>query len=313
MKNKSIKSLTGSEFLLFLFFVLVSCCLWLMLTLNQDYETDIKFNVSVKDVPEEVNMSSEQQTVLVRVRDRGTTLMNYKLEAFLPLSFDYSELVNKKGRLSLHSATMQKRVKKQLQSSTTVVSLYPDTLVFYTQESAVKFPVQFNGEIKPAKEYALGEVTLSPDSVWVFAPAALIDTLQFIPTQAFVKEEVRDTLVLDVPLVAADNVTCTPSQVTVTVPVYPYTRRNFDVPVHGIDFPDIYKLRTFPSRVQVQVNVSLDNYGSLNAADFEVGVSYLDVFGSESNKARVQLLRAPIGAKDVKIVPSEVEFIIEQK
>ena len=313
MKNRSVKSLSGSELLLFLFFVLVSCCLWLMLTLNQNYETDIEFNVSVKDVPEDVNMSSQQQQVVVRVRDRGTTLINYVLESFMPLSFDYSELNNKKGRLSLLSSVVQKRVKKQLQSSTAIVSLSPDTIVFYTQESAVKFPVALNADITPAKEYALGEISLLPDSVWVFAPASLIDTLRYISTEPFKREEVRDTLVFDVPLTMTDNATCTPSQVTVTVPVYPFTRKNFDVHVRGVDFPDIYKLRTFPSRVQVQVSVSLDNYELLNADDFEVGVSYLDIYGTDSNRACVQLLRAPLDAKDVKIIPSEVEFIIEQK
>ena len=46
------KKLKGSSLLPFLFFLLVSCCLWLSLVLNEDYETDIPFSVSILNVPE---------------------------------------------------------------------------------------------------------------------------------------------------------------------------------------------------------------------------------------------------------------------
>ena len=91
-----------------------------MLTLNQNYETDIRFNVTIKEKPEDVTFTSEGEEIVVRVRDRGTTLMNYKLESFMPISVNYSEFVNRKGRLLLPLSVLQKRIKKQLQSSTSL-------------------------------------------------------------------------------------------------------------------------------------------------------------------------------------------------
>ncbi len=314
MKNKSIKSLSGSEFLLFLFFVLVSCCLWLMLTLNQDYETDIKFSVSVKGVPDDVNIDSQDRSVVVRVRDRGTTLMNYKLESFMPLSVNYSELVNRKGRLLLPTAILQKRIKKQMQSATALLSMYPDTLIYYTQESAQRFPILFNGAITPARQYAVGDILLTPDSAWIFAPSQVADSIKCIYTQECVRGELRDTLVLTLPLDVPEGVnSCTPSEVTITVPVYPYAPKVFKLPVQELDFPETYKLRTFPSQVQVMLNVSMDKYNTVSADEFEVGVSYLDVFESESSTVAVKLLRSPDYATDVVLVPSEVEYIIEKQ
>ena len=136
-----------------------------MLTLNQDYETDIRFSVSVKGVPDDVKISSQDQEVLVRVRDRGTTLMNYKLGSFLPISVNYSEFLNKKGRLLLSAEMLQKNIKKQLSSSTTFLAFSPDTLIYYTQESATRFPVALNGAFKPARQYALGDVVLALPAV----------------------------------------------------------------------------------------------------------------------------------------------------
>lgn len=303
----------GRDMLLFLFFVLVSCCLWLMLTLNRDYETDIKFSLSVKEVPGDVSFSPQSEELIVRVSDRGTTLMNYKLETFLPISVNYSELVNRKGRLVLPVSALQKRVKKQLRSSTAILSMHPDTLLYYTKESAVKYPVQFSGAVVAARQYALGDVVITPDSVWVFAPSQVADTLKSISTEFLVKEELRDTLNITLPLAVAADVRCNPSEVNVTIPVYPYTQKSFELPVRGIDFPDTYKLRTIPSRVQVKMNVKSDDYKLVNADEFEVGISYLDIYGSESNRAELKLFRSPSWAKDIKIVPSTVEYIIEQQ
>lgn len=303
----------GRDMLLFLFFLLVSCCLWLMLTLNRDYETDIKFNISLKEVPEDISFSPQGEELIVRVSDRGTTLMNYKLETFLPISVNYTELVNKKGRLALPVSALQKRIKKQLRSSTAIVSMQPDTLLYYTRESAVRYPVVFNGEVAPARQYALGDIILSPDSVWVFAPANVADTLNAVFTAFFEKEELRDTLNITLPLEIAADASCSPAEVSVTIPVYPFAQKSFELPVHGIDFPETYKLRTFPSRVQVKLNVNSDDYKLVSADDFEVGISYLDIYGSDSNKAELRLLRSPSWVKDVKIVPSMVEYIIEQQ
>ena len=211
-------------------------------------------------------------------------------------------------------SALQKRIKKQLQSSTSLVTVYPDTLVYYTQESAVRFPVKVAGEFAPARQYAVGDIVVSPDSVWIFAPLQVVDTMRCIYTEARVEDELRDTLVYNVALAVPESVnSSTPAEVTVTVPVYPYSQKSFKLPVIGTDFPDTYKLRTFPSHVQVMLNVSMDNYNDISADDFEVGVSYLDVFDSESSQAPVKLMRAPHYAKDVIILPSEVEYIIEKQ
>lgn len=283
-----------------------------MMTLNQKYETDVKFKVVVKEVPQDVSFSSNGEELVVHISDRGTTLMNYKLNSFLPISVDYSELAKKKGRLYLSSSLAQKRIKKQLQSSTEIVSVTPDTLTYYTQESAVRCPVKVDADIFPARQYALGDVAVVPDSVWVFAPSRIADTLTVVLTEQFTKKDVRDTIRVNLQLNASNELNCNPSEVTVTIPVYPYSQKSFELPVLGIDFPDTYRLRTFPSRVQLKLDVDLNRYDLVKAEDFEIGISYLDIYGSNDNRTELKLLRAPSWVKDVKIVPSTVEYMIEQ-
>ena len=47
------------EFLIFLFFVFVSFCFWLLQVLNDDYETELSIPLRMKDVPENVVITSD--------------------------------------------------------------------------------------------------------------------------------------------------------------------------------------------------------------------------------------------------------------
>lgn len=313
MDLRKIKAPSGSELLLFLFFLLVSCCLWLMLTLNQHYETDISFPVHVKNVPEDAGFSYfEDNTIDVRVRDRGATLMNYSFEPFLPIIIDYSELHNKKGRLTISVSSLKKRIEGQLLSSTGMIAMHPDTLTYYTRESAQNYPVKTDITVKAARQYAVGEIKTIPDSVLVFAPLSVTDTLRYISTQHIEQEELRDTLTIDAKLIYADNVECHPQHVKVVVPITPYTEKTFEIPIQGVNFPAEYTLKTFPSRAKIVTNVNMSQLGKITADDFEVGVDYNDAISGTSDRLKLRLLKSPSTVNDIRIVPAEVEYLIEQ-
>jgi hypothetical protein len=68
------------EFLIFLFFVFVSFCFWLLQVLNDEYETELSIPLKLKNVPENVVLTSELPHELkIGVKDRGTVLVNYML------------------------------------------------------------------------------------------------------------------------------------------------------------------------------------------------------------------------------------------
>ena len=66
------------EFLIFLFFFLIAGGFWLLQTLNNDYEAEFSIPVRMKDLPNNVVLTSEPPSELrVRVKDKGTVLLNY--------------------------------------------------------------------------------------------------------------------------------------------------------------------------------------------------------------------------------------------
>ena len=61
------------EFLIFLFFFLIAGGFWLIQTLNNDYEAEFSIPVRMKDVPNNIVLTSEPPSELrVRVKDKGT-------------------------------------------------------------------------------------------------------------------------------------------------------------------------------------------------------------------------------------------------
>ena len=67
------------EFLIFLFFLLLSGAFWLMMALNETYEEELKVPVRLVGMPRNAVMTDEPaDTVKVTVRDKGFTLVTYK-------------------------------------------------------------------------------------------------------------------------------------------------------------------------------------------------------------------------------------------
>ena len=64
-------SRNSREFLIFLFFVFVSFCFWLLQILNDDYETEFSIPLRMKNVPNNVVLSIRLQLILRIMRAKA--------------------------------------------------------------------------------------------------------------------------------------------------------------------------------------------------------------------------------------------------
>ena len=220
IKNK--KLLPGREFLLFLFFFFVSCSLWLMMTLNKYYETEIKIPLRVKKIPDELYaVSTNDEQITIKLRDRGTTLLNYTMQTFLPITAEYKDFSKQNGRLTMSTSSIKKQIAGQLATSTEIISLSPDSIIYYTQESTKKYPVEIIGNISSAVQYETGEIKITPDSVWVFGAQSATDTMTFVYTEPINKTELRDSLNIDVKLKSKKGEKYNPEKVNKKIHITP--------------------------------------------------------------------------------------------
>lgn len=303
------------EFFVFLFFFFVAGGFWLLQTLNNDYETEFSIPVRLRGVPGNTVITSEPVPELrVKVKDKGTVLLNYMLgKNFYPITLDFSDYKATGNHVRIYSSQFEKKVMSQLNVSTHVVSMKPDTLEYiYATGKSRRVPVRLAGTVGAGRQYYLSDTIFTPDSVLAYAPEGVLDTITAAYTQPVKLENISDTLRQQVALLAHRGVKFEPAAVEMMLPVDIYTEKTVEVPLHGVNFPAGKVLRAFPSKVQVTFQVGLSRFRQITADDFHIHVSYEELLHLGSDKYTVVLKNVPKGVSQVRLHPEQVDFLIEQ-
>lgn len=304
------------EFLIFLFFMFVSFSFWLLQVLNDDYETEYTVSLRMKDVPDNVVLTSElPSNMKITLKDRGTVLVNYSLgQGLMPLTLDFAEYSDKGNQVRIPSMTLAKKISAQLSQSTKLVAIKPDTLEFiYTKGAAKTVPVKICGTITPERQYYVSDTIFSPDSVRVYAPKSILDTITAAYTKTIDFEEVSDTVRKRVSFASVKGARFIPDYSDLTLKVDVYAEKTVDVPVVGVNFPHDKVLRTFPSKAKVTFQIGLSRFMEVGADGFQVVVDYNDLQNEGGDKCKLQLKEIPKGVNHVRVNPNEMDYIIEQK
>ncbi len=305
------------EFLIFLFFFALSAVFWLLQTLNETFETEVVVPLKLNNVPSNLIITSDLPDELhVTVQDKGSILMKYLYgQPLTPVTVDYKnyDFGGMAGRVQVQEAEVRRAIAAQLFSSTRIQSIKPDTLeFFYNRGLKKKVPVLISGVIEPAQQYYLRHVVAKPDSVVVFAPSSILDTLRAAYTQNFYQAGLVESKNLQIPVRPIRGAKFIPDVLDVQIDVDIYTEKTVEVPIVGVNFPADKDLRTFPSKVKVTFKVGSKSYKSITADDFVLVISYEELINNESSKIPLHLKSIPEGVSSVRIHPSEVDYLLEQ-
>ncbi len=303
------------EFLIFLFFFLISAGFWLLQTLNNDYEVELSIPVRLKGVPNNVVITSENATELrVKVKDKGTALVNYMLgKNFLPISLEFSDYKTSGSHIRVFASQFERQVQARLSASSALLSIKPDTLDYiYATGKSKRVPVKFRGTVNAGQQYYIPDTLFLPDSVLVYAPQPILDTITAGYTEHIVLNNITDTTKYQASLAVVRGAKFIPDKIDLTFPVDIFTDKTVEVPVYGINFPADKALRAFPSKVNVTFKVGMSRYKSITGDDFVILVSYEELLKLGSRQYTVKLKSAPKDVKNIRISPEQVDFLIEQ-
>lgn len=307
MAKDFYKKLKGNNLLPFLFFLLVSCCLWLLQVLNEDYETDIPFSVSIHNVPEGIELVDGDETeVLVRLGDRGTVLAKYKLRKSHSLSVDFSDFKHRGGVLSLPMSQLKKQIAGVVEGTTSVVQYHDDTLYVKVVQSRKLLPVRLNGKIDAAEHYEITSVVIEPVDVMVSAMPDKLEKMEFVETDYTVKKYLKNDRTFQVNIATGDFMTAEPATVNIHVSVSPLKIKKVRVPVTMVNFPKSLFAMWLPNEVELVFEVSEANYEMIGPSDFAVQLDYNDVVANKGGYAPLKLVSTSPLVKNVVLKPSKI-------
>ena len=305
----------GREFLVFLFFLLAAFVFWYLTTMNQEYEMTYTVKLELKNLPNNLLVTEPlPKEMKVVLKDKGDKLIEYKARGVMKeLALDYHRQSNEMGRTAIYGAELHKLLSAGLASSTQIVSTSLDTLKYYVADArGVKLPLRLRGQIEADKQHMVEHVTITPDSVTVWAARQVADTMTAVYTPYVRYVGLVDSVKQIIKLDAGEwGVRYSPSEAVLNVGVSPYVGKSVMVPVEGYMFPYGQQLKTFPSKVKVSFRVSLNNFRQVTENDFKILVRYGQIRDNVSGKVMLGLDGMPDNVTDVVIEPSEVDYLIE--
>ena len=305
------------EFLVFLFFILVSATFWLLETLNEDYENEISIPVEYVNVPDNVVITSDVPSeIKARIADKGFTLFNYYIlsKKSEPVKVNFLDYQEKGNSVRITSTEIQKQLLKILESSSRLVSFKPEGFeMVYTRGQAKRVPVRLKGSVTAKQQYDITDIAFSPDTLTIYAPEDILDTIHVVFTAPISYHELSDNLSFDTEMTRPRNVKFVPDKVTVQVSVAQLTEKTVEVPIHTINVPAGKIMRTFPSKAKITFQTVLSNFDKVNASDFYICVDYNTLISSASNRCTLEASEYPSAIKHMGIWPAEVEYLIEDE
>lgn len=304
------------QILIFLFFLILSGIFWLILTLNQSYEYEIKIPYSIKGVPKNVVLTSnEVDTLKVTVRDKGWIILRYLYHERRSVWFNYKNYDRGNGGGIVSAAEVKRIVTQQLETSSIINTVKPDKIeFFYNNGERKRVPVRWAGRVIPEQLYFISHVQYMPDSVDVYTSKEKLDSIRVVYTEPLNYAGFRDTLVIDCKLAHMKDVKVVPEHIRIGFFTDVLTEESIDgVPVKAINMPAGKVLRTFPPKVKIHFVTGVSQFRTLRPEDFTVIADYREIMQKPSEKCNLYLRSVPHGISRATLDIKQVDYLIEEE
>lgn len=307
----------NKQFLIFVFFLFLSGIFWLIMTLNETYEKEIKIPTQVVNIPKNaVLISAPIDTIRVTVRDKGWVILSYlygQKQGMIQINFKSNDKGHGHGHVS--SSDTKRLIEQKLETSTKIISVKPERFEFsYNNGEYKRVPVRWAGRIIPDQLYFISQVNYTPDSIDVYASRQKLDSINVIYTEPLNYANFRDSLIIDCNLSHMTDVKVVPDHVHIAFYTDVLTEETMEsVPIQCVNLPAGKILRTFPAKVKVHFVAGATRIRTLRPEDFTVVADYNEISQEHSDKCHIYLRSAPHGVSRATLETKQVDYLIEDE
>lgn len=280
---------------------LISCFLWFIFTMQEDYTAVLEVPTRVTNLPtEEALTEVPPATARVEVRGEGFKLLRF---AFDPPALPIDVAA---GQIDLGAVI-------DLPQGVSLLNVTPRQLSLAKEPRvARRVPVRLRADIAtPPTHDLIAPPQIQPDSVTVSGAESLVGSLDAWPTERLRVENLRDTLATSVAL--ADTlgglVRHTTEAVRVTARAQQYTEGTREIEVRIPGSPE-RSVTLEPSTVRVRYRVPVAQYPASQEADgFFATVSYDALRADTTGRVRPSLVLPPgLDIRDVRVLPPTLRY-----
>ena len=311
----AVRSRRGRDSLMFLLFIGISAILWMVLSLNEEEQFDVRLPMKITHVPDSVMLLSPgPEAFNVSLRARGTQVIRMHAGVVPTMNIDF-RAYRSNGLLHLN-ATELKSVARNALGNAQVSVVFPDSLsIPYTTHPGFPMAVNLDYKVTTGPQFARkGRPRLSSDSVLVYmAPGkALPDNYHAVTTEPIRMTGMNKNVSVRVRLVGPPDSRVVPDSIDVSFEVEPLIFKSRKVVIEPVNVPAGTKLITFPAQVDVFYMIPMSDYPKSDPR-FRIVADYRSVNPAEaSKKMKLTLLDVPPSLQNVHLSADSAEYIIER-
>jgi hypothetical protein len=319
VKASSISFKDNRKVKVFVFFLVLTSIIWLIIELSKTYTSSTVFNVEYKNLPSDKLLQIKPVSNLdVAIKASGFNLLRYKMKA-PKISFNLSNISKKGSYHYILPNSQLSNLNTQLVGETEIISVLKDTIFIEIGKNiSKKVPVVPITEIKFKLGYNLIEkLTVIPDSIVITGSEKYIDSIKEISTVQLKLNDVYENIDKELGLIISKknkNISFSSTKVKLSGMVDKFTEGKFNIPVSIINEPEDVKVNPFPKEIEVIYQASITHFNMINDNSFLVVFDYKQY----ENDSTTQYLTPIIKQKSeyissLKINPNQIEFLIQKK
>lgn len=303
----------------FSIFLAVSAIFWGVRSAQEEHDATYEVALHIENMPAGAVFTTHiPATLRVTLYDNNIHLIDYgKGSSFRSLTVDFNRYADVAGNFRISGAELQSLLLNELSSTTQITAMSPALIdARYALTEGKKVPVRLLADITTEGNYRDFAPEIRPDSVLVYAPRNILDTLRQVHARPLRAIGLTDTLRQMVGMELGVGVKATPDSVEVTVPVIQYVSCEFkDIDIVAKDVPAGKRLILFPRQVNLRCLANYDHYSQFSKEDFELSVSYDSIKARPDRQFLPIDIYTPLNSTEVynfQLSAQGVEYTIEE-
>ncbi|AUC81909.1 hypothetical protein CW733_07110 [Lacinutrix sp. Bg11-31] len=288
-----------------------------MARLSASYTNTVKFNVALKNIPDEmIVLNDSSNTLNFTMTTDGFEWMKYYIKT-PSVEIDFKNEVKKADSLYVWSLSRgYAGINGQFNKDIVVKTINPDTLLFKVDINAVKtIPVIPNLNISYSPGYnVLNAIVAVPDSIKIIGPESLLSKINSIETKVLNRNAVNKpfSTQLALKLETLDSqINVKTKTVSINIKAEKFTEGTLSLPINIINVPNNVKVNYFPKTINLSYYTSLESYNTIDINDFEVVCDFKE-HNSKSSYLTPKLIKSPKAIKTFRLHEQKIEYIISE-
>ncbi len=317
--NKPKISITNNRKVkVFLFILLLTSIIWLLIELSKTYVSTALFEVQYTNIPTGKLLHSKPiKEVNITLKAPGFSLLKYKIRKN-KLNLSLRNVVRRGSNHYVLPNQQIANLTTQLSGETEIITVLNDTIyIELGNNKSKKVPINPMLDIKFKLGYNLTEpIKIKPDSVLITGSERLVDSIQELETEVLKISNAYKNIDRDLDIIMpleSLNIIVEFKSVSISGVVDKFTEGKFIIPVTFINKPAEIIINTFPKEIEVVYQGGLSNFNKITTNSFLIVCDYEQY----KKDTLIKYLTPVIKHKSefissLKVNPSQIEFLIQK-